>query len=407
MKIFLKGLVVLALPLSGVVTVADEQSPPGDNAEAVQSSTMNEQNRAQDYRADNYRALEESLILEERILPTAEEVLPPQVLPPLPGSRQRWRSQLPSLDGALAEPSSNDAAEKLRQSVPPREPRVAESTASEVAPRQAQETGIGQAASAEISEQLSSQSAPSQPQEPAVTVDVSSEPVEAPVAAAAPATETAETGLPGTSPPAPTADQAAASMSPEQTIAPLLEPAQLIAAPVIEESVPPGEIDTQQPATEGAVIEEIATVEAPDSEAVPRETTTAPVVDISTAADLVSAEPAVVEPTVVEPVSAESVAPSQRQNLEPGSYVVQVGAFSSREKMEAYIVKNALPSAALARHVTLVNGRTWHVMTWGSFANRQAARQQWQQQGRPEIDIWVRSSESLLAVLKESTLAED
>ncbi len=81
-------------------------------------------------------------------------------------------------------------------------------------------------------------------------------------------------------------------------------------------------------------------------------------------------------------------------------FVVQLGAFKNVEKLETFIARHQLTTEGLDRYVTLVDGKVWHVLTWGYFADRQEARQQWQQNGKPGIDTWIRSTESLTAVLR-------
>ncbi len=409
MKISHKGFVVFFLTLLSLVTLADEPPQPIDSAATTKSPTVIEPAGERDY-----RALEERLIMEERILPTAEEVLPPQVLPPLPGSRQRWRSQLPSLDGTRTEFSSADATEQSLQPALPREPRVPQPIATNDVSSQVGETGVDTTTSA-AQQQASQIAEPQQQASSGETAGVSQK-IDQTAASPASVADVTPADQPEVSAPVPPAvvAQAAEPSSPEQTAqgpsAPAEQPlsaeesatAEVMAEMVSGETAP--ENMTAEPVLPaGDVLGE----EALGEEVVSRQTKpelSAPVAESVAVPELVEKDQVVLEPVAAETLTAEPAATKvqrpQPQSLEPGRYVVQLGAFSSREKMEAYIAKNGLPSAALARHVTLVDGRIWHVMTWGSFANRKTARQQWQQQGYPQIDVWVRSSESLLAVLK-------
>ena len=85
---------------------------------------------------------------------------------------------------------------------------------------------------------------------------------------------------------------------------------------------------------------------------------------------------------------------AMRENL--AGYTVQLGAFKEDSQLAQFIAESKLEGSNLQAHVIRTgDGALRYVLTWGQFATRREAEQQWDLQGRSDIEIWIRSLKSL------------
>ena len=74
------------------------------------------------------------------------------------------------------------------------------------------------------------------------------------------------------------------------------------------------------------------------------------------------------------------------------SVTVQLGAFNSEAVAQQFIQANDLAHLTIERQVLKRAGRSWHVLTFGEFADKQSAGKAWlaAAENAEEIEVWIR-----------------
>jgi len=90
----------------------------------------------------------------------------------------------------------------------------------------------------------------------------------------------------------------------------------------------------------------------------------------------------------VQPGSADDLA---------GSFTIQLGAFSSIAKRDEFIDQKGLRFLDVQSYEILSRGRSWWILTYGSYHTRDEAIIAWAAISKdyPTVEIWVRSTDSI------------
>jgi septal ring-binding cell division protein DamX len=74
------------------------------------------------------------------------------------------------------------------------------------------------------------------------------------------------------------------------------------------------------------------------------------------------------------------------------AFTVQLGAFNSEAAAEQFIQTNHLAHLIIERQVLNKAGQSWHVLTFGDFADKQRAGKAWlaAAENAEEIEVWIR-----------------
>ena len=111
---------------------------------------------------------------------------------------------------------------------------------------------------------------------------------------------------------------------------------------------------------------------------------------------LISPEP-VVAPKTPKPAKSSEMALKKAvaSKQDAWLFTVQLGSFSSELQVRKFSQKPQLHDLKMISYPTRSKGETWHALTWGEFESREAAESAWQERQYPELNVWIRSRQSL------------
>ena len=74
-------------------------------------------------------------------------------------------------------------------------------------------------------------------------------------------------------------------------------------------------------------------------------------------------------------------------------YTVQIGAFNSAEDAERFLEQHGLLHLDITRGRYEKDGRRWHVLSYGVFADVRSAEQGWAATAKnaADLEVWIRN----------------